>query len=79
MLMWQNDDTKRMVTCQLPKTEFVTDEMLTWQNKEEEELSKFLDEMLTSSAYVTINGNKEPCGSYFYDSDTSYMAGISGA
>nr|GEZ07946.1 RNA-directed DNA polymerase, eukaryota [Tanacetum cinerariifolium] len=107
MLTWQNDDTKRLVTCQLPETEFVTDEMLTWQNKEEdeEELSKFLDEALsemmtcpkekgkivndylywlplkfqTSSAYVTINGNEELCGSSFYDSDTSYMAGISGA
>nr|GEV98294.1 hypothetical protein [Tanacetum cinerariifolium] len=45
------------------------DEMLTWQNKEEdeEELSKFLDEA------------SKLCGSSFYDSDTSYMAGICGA
>nr|GEZ85059.1 hypothetical protein [Tanacetum cinerariifolium] len=59
---------KRYGDVSVTETEFVTDEMLTWQNKEEdeEELSKFLDEAL------------KLCGSSFYDSDTSYMAGISG-
>ncbi|KAI3714568.1 hypothetical protein L6452_21524 [Arctium lappa] len=32
----------------------------------------------TAASYVTINGNEESCGSSFSDSDTSYMAGISG-
>lgn len=30
----------------------------------------------SSSAYVTINGNEESCGSSFSDSDSSFMASI---
>ncbi|KAI3814486.1 hypothetical protein L1987_14126 [Smallanthus sonchifolius] len=31
-----------------------------------------------TASYITINGNEELCGSSFSDSDTSYMAGITG-
>nr|GEX67065.1 hypothetical protein [Tanacetum cinerariifolium] len=70
------DEVNGMLTCESEfNGEVVTDEMLTWQKNEEDE-----DELAkTSSAYVTINGNEELCGSSFSDSDTSYMAGISGA
>nr|GFA36051.1 hypothetical protein [Tanacetum cinerariifolium] len=82
MLTWQKDETKGMLTCHSEFNgdgEAVTDEMLT-QVKIVNDYPYWLPlKFQTSSAYVTINGNEELCGSSFSDSDTSYMAGISGA
>ncbi|GKA18090.1 hypothetical protein Tco_0697927, partial [Tanacetum coccineum] len=81
MLTWQKNEedeaeelskfleaSGEMMTCQKTKVKIVNDYPYWLPLK-----------FQTSSAYVTINGNEELCGSSFSDSDTSYMAGISGA
>ncbi|GJY68419.1 hypothetical protein Tco_0471401 [Tanacetum coccineum] len=81
MLTWQKNEEDEaeelskfleasceMMTCQKTKVKIINDYPYWLPLK-----------FQTSSAYVTINGNEELCGSSFSDSDTSYMAGISGA
>ncbi|GJX46080.1 hypothetical protein Tco_0271270 [Tanacetum coccineum] len=78
MLTWHNNEDEEelakfleegeMMTCQKTKVKIINDYPYWLPLK-----------FQTSSAYVTINGNEELCGSSFSDSDTSYMAGISGA
>ncbi|GJW43259.1 hypothetical protein Tco_0072058 [Tanacetum coccineum] len=80
MLAWQNDDAKGMLTCQ---SEFHGDGEARVKLRGVKIINDYPYwlplKFQTSSAYVTINGNEELCGSSFSDSDTSYMAGISGA
>ncbi|GKC09040.1 hypothetical protein Tco_1000650 [Tanacetum coccineum] len=78
MLTWHNNEDEEelskfleegeMMTCQKTRVKIINDYPYWLPLK-----------FQTSSAYVTINGNEELCGSSFSDSDTSYMAGISGA
>nr|GEX30913.1 hypothetical protein [Tanacetum cinerariifolium] len=81
MLTWQKNEEDEEELAKV--LEEASSEMMTCQKRQVKIINDYPYwlplKFQTSSAYVTINGNEELCGSSFSDSDTSHMAGISGA
>nr|GEV69972.1 hypothetical protein [Tanacetum cinerariifolium] len=81
MLTWQKNEEDEVKLAKV--LEEASSEMMTCQKRQVKIINDYPYwlplKFQTSSAYVTINGNEELCGSSFSDSNTSYMAGISGA
>nr|GEY86152.1 hypothetical protein [Tanacetum cinerariifolium] len=78
MLTWQKNKEDEEELAKV--LEEASSEMMTCQERQVKIINDYPYwlplKFQTSSAYVTINGNEELCGSSFSDSDTSYMAGI---